>query len=1114
MNNLTVKSRIAIVIVVITFIATAVVAFIRAEQIRTQMDLLLQERLQGNANMTFGIFETVGQYTRWLLDITAGYARQGFTNQNFDVGWQLVNMFDSLNRDATGALFYENIAVFDADFQLVASSVPHGDIPNFLAFPEYLDMQMAGVFVSPVFESSMSGQLQMMFTQPVFYGEDFLGMVAITGNTQRLEFFLRDFIQAYDSFINIADRSNMIFFSNRPEAYTGRHINELGVIEAFGKIPMNTIFYHNSALTGIDKIAYVTYDPWLGWSIVSFFDAHAVEDTTRMILASLQFTVTGILLAAALIVFIIHRALQPLQTLANGANEVSKGNVEVAFNVDKNDEIGRVSTSFMAIVRALSILRSNFKKAEDAMARGEGDFLPEDSRMGGIYDEMLASTSNIVRHIQESQRKAENASKAKSDFLSKMSHEIRTPMNAIIGMTELILRESLTTSAREQAITIRQSGDHLLSIINDILDLSKVESGKLELVKAQYLFHSTIQDVISIIKMRMSNPDVRFAVYMQHDLPTTLYGDEVRVRQVLLNILTNALKYTKVGYFSLNVTGEQNADTVTLSIKIKDTGIGIKAEDIGALYGEFNQFDLEKNRNIEGTGLGLAITKSLVELMGGCIDVSSKYGEGTEFSIALPQTVVNTGDEVPRFANLKVLLYCRTALNLEYIGKSLSDLSVQYEMPANESELGTALASGEWDFVFAEADMTAVTQKIIDTRGLNTKIVMLSDSYDATYEARNGQDFTLLIMPAYFISIGNVLTGRNADYSVCNQNIERFIAPDAKILLVDDIATNLKVGEGLLKLYGIQVDTCLSGREAISAVMTEEYDMVLMDHMMPELDGVETVAIIRHLDEKLKKIPIVALTANAIVGAREMFLANGFDDFLSKPIEVGKLNSILSKWIPKEKQQQGEDVPQTQNEASAELRIDGVDVERGIAFCGRSMSNYLEILAVFLKSGSEIINEIERCASEGNIALYTIHVHAMKSASANIGANLLSAEANALENAGINKDADFIAQNNSAFIANLKKLLTEINGVLTNDAKKENKDFNEIQLEELLINLNAALASFDVSAIDEITEALQPFTAHPKVGKALDDILQKVFIGQYKDAQEAINLFAKDNFCE
>ena len=1104
-NNLTVKSRIVLVLIIVVVVATTAVALVRAAQITNQMNELLEERLKGNANMTFGIFETVGTYTWWMLDAAVNHARRGLTDESYDIEWQLLNLFNSMGYAEHDIRFYENMAVFDADFNMVAIAYPSGDLPDILMFPEYFDAQLEGAWVSPVFESAESGRLQFMFTQPIKYENYLLGMVAITGNTQMLAYFLRDFVQAYDSFINIADRSNVIFFSNRPEAYMNRHVNDLGVIEVFGEIPMNTVFEHNSALTGIDKIAYVTFDPNLNWTIVSFFDAHAVESTAHMIFQSLRFTVSGIILAAMLIVVIVHYSLKPLEALAVSAKQVAEGNIDVTFYARENDEISQVSRSFQEIVTVLNILRENFKNAEHSMTQGDAEYKLEDSRLGGIYDDMLSGTNNIANHMKQAQHQAEAASKAKSDFLSKMSHEIRTPMNAIIGMAELILRENLSASVREQAVTIKQSGDHLLSIINDILDLSKVESGKLELIKSTYLFHSTIQDVISIIKMRMANPEVRFGAYMQADIPSALFGDEVRVRQVLLNILTNALKYTKKGYFSFDITGERkNKDIYILTMKIKDTGIGIKPEDKEILFNEFVQFDIEKNRNVEGTGLGLAITNNLIKLMGGNIEVNSVYSEGSEFIITLPQGYTETNAETPNFSDKRLLLYCRTDLCADYITRAFDDLAAEYHTASSEDELNKKLADGEWDFIFAEADMAYTADKIVREHKRAAKIVMLSDSYDAFYKARDNQDFSLLVMPAYFISIVNVLSGRGGDYVADSQNTEQFVAPDANVLIVDDIETNLKVGEGLLKLYGMSIDTCLSGKSAIEAVLAKEYDLVLMDHMMPEMDGIEATKIIRSLGGSHANLPVVALTANAIVGAKEMFLQNGFDDFLSKPIEVNKLNSILAKWIPAHKQMKAKTVPRTdvdrdEKAEKTEISIADVDVTRGISLSGGSVENYLDTLAVFYKNGIEKIGELAKCVETENFSLYTTYIHALKSACANIGANMHSDNAMALEYAGIDQNNDFIKSHNEDFSDSLKELLENINAVITANTTMPDCDtLDEDVMKELLEQLKTAVEAFDIEAIEELTENLQDFKQLPEKGETVSSLLKDVFLSRYK----------------
>ncbi|MCL1956897.1 MAG: ATP-binding protein, partial [Fibromonadales bacterium] len=378
---------------------------------------------------------------------------------------------------------------------------------------------------------------------------------------------------------------------------------------------------------------------------------------------------------------------------------------------------------------------------------------------------------------------ANKANKAKSKFLANMSHEIRTPMNAIIGMAELALRENMTSTLKEHVLTVKQAGTNLLSIINDILDFSKIENEKLEMVPSNYLFSSLINNVVNIIKPRIEESELKFDINIDSNIPNSLIGDETRIRQVLLNILGNAVKYTKKGFISLSASGEKTGDTVLLTIEIADSGMGIKPKDLKKLFDEFVRMDMESKKGIEGTGLGLAIAKNLVKMMNGDISVKSEYGKGSTFTVKLPQKI----------------------------------------------------------------------------------------STDELFDSIKNDNLTI-----------------------------KFTATNAKVLVVDDIDANLKVAKGLMEPYKMQVDLCTSGAEAIEMVKTNSYDLVFIDHMMPDMDGVETTETIREIYANL---PIIALTANAVSGVREMFLENGFNDFISKPIDTVELNAVLEKWLPKEKQE-------------------------------------------------------------------------------------------------------------------------------------------------------------------------------------------------------------------
>lgn len=546
----------------------------------------------------------------------------------------------------------------------------------------------------------------------------------------------------------------------------------------------------------------------------------------------------------------------------------------------------------------------------------ENDLLYKGESYGKLY--ALVDDTEHYHYMEELEKQkdiADSANEAKSRFLASMSHEIRTPINAVLGMDEMILRESGEKPIRAYASDIMSAGRTLLSLINDILDLSKVEEGKMEIIPVQYDLSSLINDLVNMIRDRAAKKGLEFRVSADEHIPHFLLGDEIRIRQCVMNLLTNAVKYTENGGVTFTVgCSKVSENHILLSFTVEDTGIGMKEKDMENLFSPYKRIEEKRNRSIEGTGLGMSITRQLLELMGSELKVHSEYGKGSVFSFAVDQEVIKW--------------------------EELGDYSAKFENA----------------------------------------------------------------------------TGSSYEYH------ELFHAPEAEILVVDDTEMNLTVIRSLLKRTLIRIDTALSGKDALALASKKQYDLIFIDHMMPDMDGIETLSHIRKL-EKNRDAAAVALTANAVSGAREMYLEAGFTDYLSKPVDGAKLEKMLFDMLPADKIRSAE-ADGTDLKAEEPAASDGeddfelmewlkdlpeIDEKAGLRNCG-SEEGYQSVLAVFHQTAVAKADEIEEYYRNGDIKKYTVKVHALKSSARIIGAEELSALAKELEAAGKREDTAYLKE--------------------------------------------------------------------------------------------------------
>jgi signal transduction histidine kinase/CheY-like chemotaxis protein len=600
---------------------------------------------------------------------------------------------------------------------------------------------------------------------------------------------------------------------------------------------------------------------------------------------------------------------------------------------------------------------------------------------------LAAALILVLTRIDSERSRADIANRQKTNFLANMSHELRTPLNVVIGLTDLILEnDNLPAGISKNLYKISNAGGTLLSIVNDLLDISKIESGKLVITPVEYYMASLLNDVITLVITRMDEKPIKFHLNINDDLPSRLYGDDLRIKQILNNLLSNAIKYTHSGTIELGVScSREGLGDVHMDITVSDTGIGIREDDQKKLFDAYYQVDTRASRNIEGTGLGLSITKRIAELMGGNISVESEFGKGSSFHVKIRQSFISN----------------------ELIGHAV---------------------------------------------------------------AENLKNFRY-----------------GADKHMISKKLVRVDLSGAKVLVVDDMQTNLDVAAGLLRKYKMQVDCVTSGQAAINRIKSGDpvYNVVFMDHMMPGMDGIEAAEAIRALGtEYSRKVPIIALTANAVYGTENMFYKHGFQAFLSKPIDIMYLDAVVKKWVWVQNESQEENTSAGLHESNISVNdenvkdkdtaisIAGVDTETGLSLYAGEMDIYLPLLRSYVSNTPVTLDKL-RSVSEETLPEYVINVHGLKGTSASIGAEAVREAALNLETMSRAGDLNGVLARNDILIKDAENIVANIKLWLGKYDASNLKPRLQALPREVLTRLRQSCENYDMKGIDKAMSELE-----------------------------------------
>ena len=730
------------------------------------------------------------------------------------------------------------------------------------------------------------------------------------------------------------------------------------------------------------------------------------------------------------------------------------------------------------------------------------------------------------RNIEKSKAEVENARQTKSKFLANMTHEIRTPMNAIVGMTELILKENLSSGAREETEIIKEASSELLTIINNILTYSKLDSGKLELLPTKYRFDELMSEIIQTVSVELQDKSIDFHVDIDPSIPIMLYGDDIRIKQVFLSLLFNSLRYSDDGRIIMEIKKEEisSEQSIRLHCSVADTGLGLSQVDIDAIFGAYERYDSRQGSNMKGMGLELSICRELLHLMGGELKISSIEGIGMSIEFEFTNYIV---DDIP-IVRLKeddkrhVLIYLSN-IREEKSWKILNDnFNIRPEYANSHNVFTNKICEKRYSHIFLPDHEYQNLKEIIEQYDCEDYTYVITD-YRHVF--RDFNNCKLLRRPLSCLNLSDVFNDRwtqeNYQAPVEKQNV---IFPKATVLLVDDNKVNLKIAAGILENFSIKADTAMNGSECINMLKKEKYHMVLLDQFMPDISGIETLHIIREIPgEYYKELPIICMTADFGGEVRERLISEGFQDYIAKPMKIYYLERFLRRYLPEElmeivSKKEDTNVPNhitevSKSDQSSEEVSMSLQPEVGITTVGGSAETYETILNTYYREGLEKIKEIPQIYEKGDISLFTTNVHSIKGSSASVGALGVSAVFKALEMAGKSNDTEFIDQHLQTALEQFQALLEEVRIYLYERGAFENTDLDidrEYEGEEEgiqqsdIIKLKEALEQINLKQCEELLHEMSSHNYGKEINHKLSIIKTSYEMFDYHKVKELI----------